>query len=86
MQLTVISDLHGKIISISKLADLGAQPSGIIKSGVIQKENQQVHYIKFTPELIKEPLLKIHSECCVVRKGSRSLLVKIRQEPVTKLE
>ena len=75
MKVIVISNLQGKIISITKLIDIGAQPSGIVNAGVLPKKDQRVDYIDLPPKLSKESSFKIHTNYHVKLKKARPVLV-----------
>jgi hypothetical protein len=76
MKAIIISDMQGEIISITKIADVGAQPSGIIEAGVSEKKDQHVNFISLPPEVSKESLLKIHANYLIEMKKGRAVLVK----------
>ncbi len=42
MQVQVVSDAQGRIISLSRLGDVGEQVSGIARAGVFPENDQQV--------------------------------------------
>ncbi|MBZ5636675.1 MAG: hypothetical protein LAO55_26415 [Acidobacteriia bacterium] len=60
MKLSIVSDKHGNIVSITQPGDVGDKVSGIIKAGVEAAPGQTVHEIEVPRELEKVNLLDIH--------------------------
>ncbi len=82
MQLVVVSDEKGRIISLGRPRDVGGPPSA---STVAEAEpGQQVHYIDLTPELEWKPLLDLHSKYRVDLKAKRPGLVRIEDSTESK--
>lgn len=77
MKLLVVSE-QGRIVAISKLEDVGVQPSGIVKFGVIPGKGQRADHVELPPGLRKEALIDLHSRFRVELKGKRALLVDAR--------
>ena len=61
MKLTVVSDKHGNIVSITQPGDVGDNVSGIMKAGVQPEKGQNVHVIDIPKKLEKVDLLDIHT-------------------------
>ena len=60
MKLSVVSDQHGNIVSITKPGDVGDKVSGIMKAGIEPGKGQTFHEIDLPKELEKVNLLDIH--------------------------
>jgi hypothetical protein len=60
MKLSIVSDKHGNIVSITQPGDVGDKVSGIIKAAVEAAPGQTVHEIEVPRELEKVNLLDIH--------------------------
>jgi hypothetical protein len=60
MKLSIVSDKHGNIVSITQPGDVGDKVSGITKAGVEAAQGQTVHEIDVPRELEKVNLLDIH--------------------------
>jgi hypothetical protein len=60
MKVSIVSDQHGNIVSISQFGDVGDQISGITKAGIDTEPGQSVHEIDLPKELEKVSLLDIH--------------------------
>jgi hypothetical protein len=60
VKLSIVSDKHGNIVSITQPGDVGDKVSGIMKAGVEAAQGQTVHEIDVPRELEKVNLLDIH--------------------------
>ncbi len=60
MKLTVVSDQHGNIVSISQPGDIGDKVSGIVKVGMVPGHGNALHEIDLPRELEHVNLLEIH--------------------------
>ena len=79
MKVQVVSDYQGRIISLSRLEDIGHQPSGIGGAGIVPKPGQHVHYVDLPKELHERSLLDIHAEYRVLIKGDKVHLVSAKE-------
>jgi hypothetical protein len=62
MKISIVSDQHGKILSISQSGDVGEKVSGIAKAGIYPEAGQTTHEVELPPELEKTPLLDLHNK------------------------
>jgi hypothetical protein len=60
MKLSIVSDQHGNIVSITRPGDVGDKVSGIMKAGVEAAHGQTVHEIDVPRELENVDLLDLH--------------------------
>jgi hypothetical protein len=79
MRVQVVSDHQGRIISLSKLEDIGHQPSGIGGAGIVAQPGQHVHFLDLPKELQLRSLLDIHGEFRVHVQGDKVHLVSAKE-------
>lgn len=60
MQVQVVSDAQGRIISLSRMGDVGEQVSGITRAGVFAEKDQHVHLVELPEEHRETPLVELH--------------------------
>lgn len=75
MNVQVVSDARGRIISISSYGDAGPAPSGIANAGVILERGQQLHALDVPTEFQARPLVELIDLMKVEHRGSTARLV-----------
>jgi len=60
MRVQVVSTEQGRIVSISRLGDVGEQVSGIEKAGVFPDSGQRVDLVELDEKYQEVPLLELH--------------------------
>ncbi len=78
MQVTVVCDEKGKIISIGRPGAVGDEPSDAKVEVAVPLPGQQVHKIDLPPEIEKKPFLDLHNEFRVDLKGERPRFVRVQ--------
>ena len=85
MQVLVVADKQGKILSVSRLGDVGEMVSGVGRAGVFPLAGQVVHEVELPENLRSRPLLELHSTMQVqVVKGRPSLVPRELERKETK--
>jgi hypothetical protein len=74
----IVSDIEGKILSVTKLADVGPNPSGIISVTVVPQKGQRIHQIALEPEFLKGSLINIHDSRTVEKTGRKVQLKRLK--------
>jgi hypothetical protein len=62
MDVYVVSDELGHIISISRPGDVGEQVSGIARAGVFPESGHQAHLVQLPERFHELPLLELHEQ------------------------
>jgi hypothetical protein len=75
----VVSDASGRIISLSVYGDTGPLPSGIANAGVILEVGQQLAALEVPAEFQERPLVELTELLKVDFSGSRPKLVARRK-------
>jgi hypothetical protein len=75
----IVSDGTGRVISLSVHGDTGPLPSGIANAGVILEEGQQLHVLPVPVEFQERPLVELTDLLKVDFSGSRPKLVAARK-------
>jgi hypothetical protein len=78
MQVHVVFDDQGRIVSIGKPGDVAGRPSGIRAAGVLTEPGQHFKVLELAKEWETEPLLNLHSMLRVEAVGERVRLVASR--------
>ncbi len=81
MQLLVVSTKQGRILSISRLGDVGEMVSGIGRAGVVVGRGQQLHEIDVPDDFLQRPLLELHASMRVNVARGKAVLVPIKRRP-----
>jgi hypothetical protein len=85
MQVLVVSNRQGRILSVSRLGDVGEMVSGVGRAGVFPEANQKVHEVEVPEQFTERSLLDLHSTMQVrVVKGRPSLVPVERGRKNTK--
>ncbi len=85
MQILVVHNRQGRILSVSRLGDVGEMVSGVARAGVFPQPNQKVHEVEVPDALRELSLLDLHSTMQVrVVKGRPSLVPVERGRKKTK--
>jgi hypothetical protein len=79
VNLHIVSDANGRIVSMSMHGDTGPLPSGIANAGVILEEGQQLNVLEVPAELAGRPLAELTDMLKVDLSGSRPKLVPMRE-------
>jgi hypothetical protein len=77
MKVSVVTDQHGRIISVSRFGDVGEKVSGIAKAGVVPEHGHAVHEIELSGELERVSLLDIHKGFRIDSAAGHPRLVKL---------
>lgn len=77
MNIQVVSDASGRIISLSSYGDTGPAPSGIAGAGVILERGQRLHTLEVPTELEARPLVELMDLLRVEQRGSTARLVAV---------
>jgi hypothetical protein len=73
----VVSDATGRIISMSTFGDAGAAPSGIGNAGVVLDKGQRLHALDVPADLQARSLVELTDMLKVEVRGSRARLVPV---------
>lgn len=76
MNVIVVCEEQGKIISLSRLGEIADGSSGV--TGVAPLPGQFVHEIHLPEEFQKIPLLELHNKFCVDLKGEHPCFVRVQ--------
>lgn len=79
MNVHVVSDGTGRIVSLSVHGDTGPLLSGIANAGVILEKGQQLHVLNVPAEFQERPLVELTDLLKVDLSGSRPKLVAARK-------
>ena len=79
MNLHVVSDANGRIISLSVHGDTGPLPSGIANAGVTLEKGQQLNVLEVPAKFAERPLVELTDLLKVDFSGSRPKLVPVRE-------
>ena len=77
MNLHVVSDADGRIVSVSVHGDTGPLPSGIANAGVILERGQQLNVLEVPAKFAERPLVELTDLLKVDFGGSRPKLVPV---------
>ncbi len=75
MNVQVVSDARGRIISISTPGDTGPAPSGITRSGVVLEEGHHLHALEVPADFQGHTLVELTELLRVASPGSKPMLV-----------
>ena len=79
MQILVVSNRQGRILSVSRLGDVGEMVSGVGRAGVFPQANQKVHQVEVPDKFLERSLLDLHSTMQVRVVKGRSELVPVER-------
>jgi hypothetical protein len=79
MKVYVVADAEGRIISISRLGDVGEQVSGIARAGVVPAPGQHAHLVELPEHLRGRPLLELHERLRLDTSHERPRLVPLEE-------
>ncbi len=79
MKVHVVSDAEGRIISISRLGDVGEQVSGIARAGVLAAPGQRAYVLELAEHLRDRPLLELHERLRLDISHDRPRLVPVEE-------
>jgi hypothetical protein len=79
VNLHVVSDANGRIISVSVHGDTGPLPSGIANAGVTLEDGQQLNVLEVPSKFAERSLVELTDLLQVDLSGSRPKLVPARK-------
>ena len=79
MKVHVVSDAEGRIISISRIGDVGEQVSGIARAGVVPAPGQHAYLVELAEHLRERPLLELHERMRLDTSHQRPRLVPVEE-------
>lgn len=84
MKVTVLSDIRGRIISLSIPGDVGVGPSGIARGGVLAQPGQRLDTLDVPAEFESRSLADLHQLLRVDAQAGRLVKAAEFQEPFLK--
>jgi hypothetical protein len=79
VNLHVVSDAKGRIVSVSVHGDTGPLPSGIANAGVVLEKGQQLNVLAVPAKFAERPLVELIDVLKVDLSGPRPKLVPSRE-------